>query len=286
MADLAGTTVRTVRHYHRLGLLEVPPAVRGRRDYGVEHLARLLRIRWLAEGGLPLRQVGHILDSEAAQGASQSQGGGSRDKVLRDLRATRGTIQAQQRSLAEQSARVEELIRRVESGQALAPVPAALTRFYDQLEDKVTALGGDLRAVRTERQMMQVLGSLGLVPASAAAFVEDLEEADLWLCAEQLVGFDRLTRTSATEGRQAARTLAQNSYELARRYKAQAVKVLEDLPSGAMGRAMWRLTHVLTTTGYPHPAQRCFAEHLLGLMLADPDFAPAIRRSAGGDVSF
>ena len=43
IADLAGTTPRAVRHYHRLGLLEVPPTVRGRREYGVGHLARLLR---------------------------------------------------------------------------------------------------------------------------------------------------------------------------------------------------------------------------------------------------
>ena len=49
IADLAGTTPRAVRHYHRLGLLEVPPTVRGRREYGVEHLAWFLRIRWLAE---------------------------------------------------------------------------------------------------------------------------------------------------------------------------------------------------------------------------------------------
>ena len=32
IADLAGTTPRAVRHYHRLGLLEVPPTVRGRRE--------------------------------------------------------------------------------------------------------------------------------------------------------------------------------------------------------------------------------------------------------------
>ena len=65
IADLAGTTPRAVRHYHRLGLLEVPPTVRGRREYGVEHLARLLRIRWLADGGLSLRQVAEILSAQS-----------------------------------------------------------------------------------------------------------------------------------------------------------------------------------------------------------------------------
>ena len=47
LAQIAGTTPRAVRHYHHLGLLEIPPTVRGRREYGVEHVVRLLRIRWL-----------------------------------------------------------------------------------------------------------------------------------------------------------------------------------------------------------------------------------------------
>ena len=66
MADLAGTTTRTVRYYHRLGLLPVPPLVAGRRDYGIEHLARLLRIRWLAESGIPLAKIAQMLPDEPA----------------------------------------------------------------------------------------------------------------------------------------------------------------------------------------------------------------------------
>ena len=48
MADLAGTTTRTVRYYHRVGLLPVPPVVAGHRDYGIEHLARLLSVGLLS----------------------------------------------------------------------------------------------------------------------------------------------------------------------------------------------------------------------------------------------
>ena len=44
---------------------------------------------------------------------------------------------------------------------------------------------------------------------------------------------------------------------------------------------MWRLTHVLATSSYPHPAQQAFVAELMELMLADPDFAATIRRSAG-----
>ena len=302
IADLAGTTPRAVRHYHRLGLLEVPPTVRGRREYGVEHLARLLRIRWLADGGLSLRQVAEILDSDPAPAESADSAGppgpsgpsgppgpvGSandahRQVVLRDLRAARGTIEAQRRSLDEQARRVDELIARVEAGEALAPVPAALTRFYDAIEARVRALGGDLRTLRTERQMMQILGSLGMMPASVTPYIEAFDDAEIDMCAQQIIGFSRLTRLRGEEGVAAARALAERTAELADCHKELALTVLDDLPGGAMGRAMWRLTHVLSVAGYPHPAQRAFAARLLELLLADPDFATTIRRTAGKD---
>ena len=301
IADLAGTTPRAVRHYHRLGLLEVPPTVRGRREYGVEHLARLLRIRWLADCGLSLRQVAEILASDPAPvepdstGPSGSTGSANpsgpegsandahRQEVLRDLRAARGTIEARRRNLDEQAQRVDELIARVEAGEALAPVPAALTRFYDAIEARVRALGGDLRTLRTERQMMQILGSLGMMPASVVPFVEAFDDAEIDMCAQQIIGFSRLTRLRGEEGVAAARALAERTAELADCHKELALTVLDDLPGGAMGRAMWRLTHVLSVTGYPHPAQRAFAARLLELLLADPDFATTIRRTAGKD---
>lgn len=310
IADLAGTTPRAVRHYHRLGLLEVPPTVRGRREYGVEHLARLLRIRWLADCGLSLRQVAEILASDPAPvepadsvgglpdstGPSGSTGSANpsgpegsandahRQEVLRDLRAARGTIEARRRNLDEQAQRVDELIARVEAGEALAPVPAALTRFYDAIEARVRALGGDLRTLRTERQMMQILGSLGMMPASVVPFVEAFDDAEIDMCAQQIIGFSRLTRLRGEEGVAAARALAERTAELADCHKELALTVLDDLPGGAMGRAMWRLTHVLSVTGYPHPAQRAFAARLLELLLADPDFATTIRRTAGKDL--
>ena len=302
IADLAGTTPRAVRHYHRLGLLDIPPTVRGRREYGVEHLARLLRIRWLADGGLSLRQVAEILDSDPAPAESANSAGppgpsgppgpvgpvGSandahRQVVLRDLRAARGTIEAQRRSLDEQARRVDELIARVEAGEALAPVPAALTRFYDAIEARVRALGGDLRALRTERQMMQILGSLGMVPASVVPFVEAFDDTEIDMCARQIIGFSHLTRLHGQEGVAAAHALAERTVELAGRHKELTLAVLDDLPGGAMGRAMWRLTHILSVAGYPHPTQRAFAARLLELLLADPDFATTIRRTAGKD---
>lgn len=59
-ADLTGTTVRTIRYYHQIGLLPVPEVRGGRRDYGLDHAARILRIRWLAEAGLALEGIAEM----------------------------------------------------------------------------------------------------------------------------------------------------------------------------------------------------------------------------------
>ena len=49
LAALAGTTVNTVRHYHAVGLLEVPERRHnGYKQYRVHHLVRLIRLRRFA----------------------------------------------------------------------------------------------------------------------------------------------------------------------------------------------------------------------------------------------
>ena len=61
LAELAGTTVNTIRHYHRLGLLAAPERQsNGYKQYEVRHLVHLLRIRRLAALGVPLAQIGEF----------------------------------------------------------------------------------------------------------------------------------------------------------------------------------------------------------------------------------
>lgn len=58
LAELAGTTVNTVRHYHRSGLLDEPDRMsNGYKQYGARHLVRLLQIRRLRDLGVPLSQI-------------------------------------------------------------------------------------------------------------------------------------------------------------------------------------------------------------------------------------
>ena len=61
LADLAGTTLRTIRHYHEVGLLAEPERKpNGYKSYGVPHLVRVLRIRRLTDLGLTLTQIADL----------------------------------------------------------------------------------------------------------------------------------------------------------------------------------------------------------------------------------
>ncbi|WP_433427432.1 MerR family transcriptional regulator [Nonomuraea sp. CA-141351] len=67
LAALAGVTIRTVRHYLQIGILEEPErSVNGYRDYDVRHLVRLLRIARLTELGVPLAALPDVLDDPQA----------------------------------------------------------------------------------------------------------------------------------------------------------------------------------------------------------------------------
>jgi DNA-binding transcriptional MerR regulator len=58
LADLAGTTLKTVRHYHEIGLLDAPERTsNGYKQYAVTDLVRLLQIKRLTDLGVPLAKV-------------------------------------------------------------------------------------------------------------------------------------------------------------------------------------------------------------------------------------
>ncbi len=58
LAERAGVTLNTIRHYHRMGLLPEPTRLaNGYKQYGPRHLVRVLRIRRLVELGVPLAEM-------------------------------------------------------------------------------------------------------------------------------------------------------------------------------------------------------------------------------------
>ena len=130
LADLAGTTVNAVRHYHQRGLLEEPDRrMNGYKQYGVPHLIRLLQIRRLRDIGVPITEIERL----------GSDVGTSRD-VLKAIDADLAeTIERSSRARAE----IAEMIRHgsvtdVPAGFAsiaprLSPAERSLTLVYSQL---------------------------------------------------------------------------------------------------------------------------------------------------------
>lgn len=82
LADAAGVTVRAVRHYHATGLLPEPERdSSGYRRYPAAVVVDLVRIRVLADAGVPLSRVRELLEADDATFAA------ALDDVDRRLRA-------------------------------------------------------------------------------------------------------------------------------------------------------------------------------------------------------
>ncbi|WP_210604234.1 MerR family transcriptional regulator [Brevibacterium oceani] len=68
LARLTGTTVNTIRHYHKLGLLTEPERMsNGYKQYGASHLLRLHQLRRMRELGIPLSDIGSVDDDHEQQ---------------------------------------------------------------------------------------------------------------------------------------------------------------------------------------------------------------------------
>ena len=101
LAERAGISGRTLRHYHRIGLLE-PDRVgsNGYRYYGPDAVARLQRILLLRETGMGLAEIARVLDAadtpaaevEALQGHLR-QLAEDRENVDRRIHAVEHTLQ-------------------------------------------------------------------------------------------------------------------------------------------------------------------------------------------------
>ncbi|MFC7327578.1 MerR family transcriptional regulator [Marinactinospora rubrisoli] len=65
LAELAGTSLRAVRHYHEVGLLDEPERrANGYKQYGVAHLVRVLRIKRLTDLGFSLSQIADMGEAD------------------------------------------------------------------------------------------------------------------------------------------------------------------------------------------------------------------------------
>ena len=67
LAAYTGVTVRAVRHYHQIGLLPEPERdASGYRKYGAPAVVSLIKIRTLANAGVPLARIARMLEADKA----------------------------------------------------------------------------------------------------------------------------------------------------------------------------------------------------------------------------
>lgn len=64
LAALAGTSARTIRHYHDIALLPEPERLsNGYKQYNIPHLVAVLRIKRMSSLGFSLEQIAKMLDN-------------------------------------------------------------------------------------------------------------------------------------------------------------------------------------------------------------------------------
>ncbi|MFJ8967131.1 MerR family transcriptional regulator [Lentzea sp. NPDC102401] len=146
LAELTGTTVRAVRHYHDVGLLEEPRRrANGYKLYGVAHLVRTLRIKRLADLGFSLTQIAELGDEDQHPRKALCVQEIHLGRTLDRLQGVRTEI----RQILEQAAPVDlppELAARIrhtglsDADRSLLVVmsrvldPAVLTAFFETLQ--------------------------------------------------------------------------------------------------------------------------------------------------------
>ena len=150
LASYAGVTIRAVRHYHQVGLMPEPERdVSGYRTYDANAVVRLIRIRTLAEAGVPLARVQELLDADTETFSEATA------EVDRELRA-------QIRELQEHRRRIAQLA----SGDSLA-VPDVVADYLD----RVRAIGVPESLIDAERDAWILIAAR--YPDQIEAFMDD-----------------------------------------------------------------------------------------------------------------
>lgn len=127
LADFAGVSVRTLRHYHALGLLDEPPrSANGYRDYRAADAVRVLRIKNLASLGFSLQQIKDL---------KQIKGLASEDDADASIIEALDALDAE---LAEEARHIEEkrrLIRDIKEGGCDPDVPPVFSAHLRRLRE-------------------------------------------------------------------------------------------------------------------------------------------------------
>ncbi|PNE37018.1 MerR family transcriptional regulator [Streptomyces noursei] len=174
LAATAGVTVRTVRHYHHVGLLPEPERdASGYRRYSAQAAVDLIRIRTLADAGVPLAHIDTLLHAQPAEF----------DAAVTDIDAA---LQRKIDQLTEYRRRIAELA----AGERLF-LPSEVVAILDRMR----SYGVSELRVRLERDswiLMQALDPHAMpqrIREKNAGF-DDPETTRLYLACDEAVDWD------------------------------------------------------------------------------------------------
>jgi DNA-binding transcriptional MerR regulator len=186
LASYAGVTIRAVRHYHHVGLLPEPTRdASGYRAYDAAAVVRLIRIRTLAEAGVPLARVRELLDADPETFAVATA------EIDRQLRAQIRALQEHRRRIArlgsgdalalpEQVIDYLELLRATGTPEAaIAPERDAWILFAARYPDMIPALMADKTAQLANPQVVRLYQLIGRIAENGADEALLREIADL-----------------------------------------------------------------------------------------------------------
>jgi DNA-binding transcriptional MerR regulator len=138
LADYVGVTIRAVRHYHKRGLLPEPERdASGYRRYDADAVISLIRIKALADAGVPLARIRELLAAGPAEFADAVAG---IDKAMA----------ARIRALQAQRHRIAQLV----AGDRLF-VPAEIADLFD----RIRSLGVTSEQMQIERDAWILLAA-------------------------------------------------------------------------------------------------------------------------------
>ncbi|MFI5894958.1 MerR family transcriptional regulator [Actinoplanes sp. NPDC051513] len=130
LAAYAGVTVRTVRHYHQIGLLPEPQRdASGYRRYGASAVVSLIKVRTLANAGVPLSEIGPMLEADVSAFTQAI------DRIDTHLRDEIARLETSRKQIAQLNA-----------GDSLV-LPPEVAEYLDRLRE----IGASERMVQGER---------------------------------------------------------------------------------------------------------------------------------------
>jgi DNA-binding transcriptional MerR regulator len=154
LAGYAGVTIKAVRHYHQRGLLDEPSRdSSGYRRYTAEHAIDLVKIKTLAEAGVPLARIKELLAADP-------------DRFATAITEIDGKL----RERAKELRRTRERIASLRAGDRLF-VSAEVADYLERLHQ----LGVSERTVQMERDGWILMQSAS--PQAAAVWFADKLDA-------------------------------------------------------------------------------------------------------------